>query len=461
MQVHFIVNGNDHSLDVHPGELLRTALRRLRYYSVKFGDEHALSGADAVLLTLTPDQPRSYRLVNSGGMLAVQADGASIITAEGLSSPRDHDLHPLQEQFVACGAIQCGYCTPAQLLAAKQLLDENPRPSEAEVREALAGVLCRCTGYLKPVEAVLRAAAQLRGEDVPAYQVHVIDAPESDEWPTSGDAQDGAGGDGSDGDADTQTRTKTVPVKLAPPETVVVNKSEPKVDAVKLVKGRAVFADDMETARHALRRPADQPARPRPHQAHRYQQGTRPARRPRRADLQGRAARACTPPAARAIPTRRPTTRSASTTRCATWATVWRSSPPKRREILQQALELIEVEYEVLPAVFDPDAAMQPGAPVIHDEPDAVKIHDAERNLVHHLDANHGDVEAALAKAAHVYESEYTRAAGAADADRAARRALLVGRGRPPGDPHQHAGALPRAPHGRPTDRPARCARSA
>ena len=163
MLVHFTVNGTDHSLEVHPGELLRTALRRLRYYSVKFGDEHALTGADAVLLTLTPDQPRSYRLVNSGGMLAVQADGAAIITAEGLSGPRDHELHPLQEQFVTCGAIQCGYCTPAQLLAAKKLLDENPSPSEAQVREALAGVLCRCTGYVKPVEAVLRAAAQMRG----------------------------------------------------------------------------------------------------------------------------------------------------------------------------------------------------------------------------------------------------------------------------------------------------------
>ncbi len=407
MQVHFIVNGNDHSLDVHPGELLRTALRRLRYYSVKFGDEHALSGSDAVLLTLTPDQPRSYRLVNSGGMLAVQADGASIITAEGLSSPRDHDLHPLQEQFVSCGAIQCGYCTPAQLLAAKQLLDENPSPSEAEVREALAGVLCRCTGYLKPVEAVLRAAAQLRGEDVSAYQVHVIDALESDEWPTSGDAQDGAGGDGSDGDADTQTRTKTVPVKLAPPETVVVNKSEPKVDALKLVKGRAVFADDMELPGMLYGGLLTSP-----HAHARIKQ------------IDTSKARAL--PGVHAVLTHMDVPRVLY----ASGGQSYPNPPPydqvsldnkvrhvgdrvavvaaETREILQQALELIEVEYEVLPAILDPVAAMQPGAPVVHDETDAVKIHDAERNLVHHLAVNHGDVEAALAKAAHVYESEYT-----------------------------------------------------
>ena len=82
--------------------------------------------------------------------------------------------------------------------------------------------------------------------------------------------------------------------------------------------------------------------------------------------------------------------------------------PLKTREILQQALELLKVEYEVLPAIFDPVAAMQRGAPVVHDEPDAVKIHDAERNLVHHLHVNLGDVDAALATAAHVYESEYT-----------------------------------------------------
>ena len=79
---------------------------------------------------------------------------------------RQRGLHPLQQAFVETGAIQCGYCTPAQILAAKELLERNPNPSEAEVREALSGVLCRCTGYVKPVQAVLRAAAVLRGESV-------------------------------------------------------------------------------------------------------------------------------------------------------------------------------------------------------------------------------------------------------------------------------------------------------
>ena len=74
-------------------------------------------------------------------------------------------LHPLQQAFVESGAIQCGYCTPAQILAAKALLDRTPNPSEEQVRDAIAGVLCRCTGYLKPVQAVLKAAAVMRGDE--------------------------------------------------------------------------------------------------------------------------------------------------------------------------------------------------------------------------------------------------------------------------------------------------------
>ena len=77
------------------------------------------------------------------------------------------EMSALQQAFVETGAIQCGYCTPAQILCAHALLERNPDPTEAEVREAIAGVLCRCTGYVKPVQAILRAAAALRGEDVP------------------------------------------------------------------------------------------------------------------------------------------------------------------------------------------------------------------------------------------------------------------------------------------------------
>ncbi len=89
-------------------------------------------------------------------VLAAQAEGKKIVTIEGLSDGTK--LHPLQEAFVKYGAIQCGFCTPGMILSAKALLDENPNPTEEEVREAIAGNLCRCTGYVKPVEAILAVA---------------------------------------------------------------------------------------------------------------------------------------------------------------------------------------------------------------------------------------------------------------------------------------------------------------
>jgi putative selenate reductase molybdopterin-binding subunit len=98
------------------------------------------------------------------------------------------ELHPIQRAFIETGAIQSGYSTPAMILAAKALLDHNLNPSEAEIRDALSGVLCRETGYLKPVEAVQRAAAYLRGEDVPPYDgPDIVDASYLVETPPSED----------------------------------------------------------------------------------------------------------------------------------------------------------------------------------------------------------------------------------------------------------------------------------
>jgi carbon-monoxide dehydrogenase small subunit len=100
------------------------------------------------------------RAVNACTMLAVTAEGRRITTIEGLA--RDGALHPLQQAFIDHGAVQCGYCIPGMILSAKAFLDETPTPTAAQVREALAGNLCRCTGYQKIVEAVLAAAEALR-----------------------------------------------------------------------------------------------------------------------------------------------------------------------------------------------------------------------------------------------------------------------------------------------------------
>jgi carbon-monoxide dehydrogenase small subunit len=101
--------------------------------------------------------------VNSCIVLAVDANGKEITTIESLS--QIGKLHPIQEEFVAQGAIQCGFCTPGMILSAKALLDQNPNPTEIEVKEAISGNFCRCTGYVRIVNAVLSAAERLRSED--------------------------------------------------------------------------------------------------------------------------------------------------------------------------------------------------------------------------------------------------------------------------------------------------------
>src|SRR3990172_7084792 len=162
MNITLTTNGIERALDLAPGVTLLNCLRGLGFHGVKFGDEDGLSGSDTVLLDGKP--------VNAGSLLAAQTEGHQIATIEALGEHPEQGwkhtegLHPLQRSFVETGAIQCGYCTPAQILAAKALLEKNPNPSEAQVREAISGVLCRCTGYLKPVQAVLKAAADLRGD---------------------------------------------------------------------------------------------------------------------------------------------------------------------------------------------------------------------------------------------------------------------------------------------------------
>jgi carbon-monoxide dehydrogenase small subunit len=142
------INGRQHIVALAPNETLLHALRDLGYMDVKCGCEQGDCGACAVMIDGVA--------VNSCLVLAGQADGCSVVTAAGLGSVRQP--HPLQEAFADHGAIQCGYCTPGLIIAAKALLDRNPQPSEAEVREAISGNLCRCTGYGQIVEAIQAAA---------------------------------------------------------------------------------------------------------------------------------------------------------------------------------------------------------------------------------------------------------------------------------------------------------------
>jgi carbon-monoxide dehydrogenase small subunit len=152
-QIKVIVNGESYEAEVPDHRTLLDFLRQdLELRGTKSGCETGDCGACTVLL--------NGAAVNSCLVLAVEADGREILTVEGLAA-KSHELHPLQEAFVEHGAIQCGYCTSGMLLSAKALLDEIRRPTEHEIKQALAGNLCRCTGYYSIVEAVKAAAEKM------------------------------------------------------------------------------------------------------------------------------------------------------------------------------------------------------------------------------------------------------------------------------------------------------------
>jgi aerobic-type carbon monoxide dehydrogenase small subunit (CoxS/CutS family) len=147
------VNGVGYPVEIEPGRSLLSVLRsEVGLTGSKEGCDDSECGACMVLLDGRP--------VNSCSYLALQADGRDVTTIEGLSAA-DGELHPLQRAFLDQGGVQCGFCTPGMLISAKALLDENPQPSEDEIRLALSGNLCRCTGYSGIVRAVQTAAQEL------------------------------------------------------------------------------------------------------------------------------------------------------------------------------------------------------------------------------------------------------------------------------------------------------------
>lgn len=150
------VNGVRHELEVETRLTLADCLRHwLELTGTHLGCEHGVCGACTILL--------DGRTARGCLMLAVQADGAEITTVEGLAT-KDGALHPLQQAFIDNHGLQCGFCTPGVLMTLMEFLRDNPQPSEAQVREALSGNLCRCTGYQGIVAAALDAADKLRAQ---------------------------------------------------------------------------------------------------------------------------------------------------------------------------------------------------------------------------------------------------------------------------------------------------------
>jgi len=406
MKITLTINGETKGLEIAPHETLLRVLRREGYFSVKHGCEDGTCGACTVLVN---GEPRASCIT-----LAAQVDGAEITTVEGLSGPQmrgwrgSAPLHPIQQAFIETGAMQSGYDAPAMILAAKALLDRNPNPTEEEVRDALSGVLSRETGYVKPVQAVLRAAAMLRGEEVPPIEgvpEAVPMPPELLESPEELPPEPTGGGPA------VQPRTVVFPRLVVADEAEplqVIGKPEPKVDALKLVQGKPAFAADVAIPGMLYARVLRSPV---------------PHARIKRIDTSG--ARAL--PGVHAVLTYKDIPR-------VVFSTAGQSDPipgpldfvsldnkvryvgdrvavvaAESPEIAEKALGLIDVEYEELPAVLDPREAMQPGAPVIHDEPDYVPFGecDPSRNLAARIRIELGDVDAAMEGADFVFEGEY------------------------------------------------------
>jgi putative selenate reductase molybdopterin-binding subunit len=383
------VNGTSRKFSVRPDENLLLVLRRASYFSVKYGCDDGTCGVCTVLLNGKP--------VRSCKIKAADVNGAEIMTLEGMS--QNEGLHPIQRAYVETGAIQCGFCTPAQILVTKALLDKNPTPTEQQIRQALNAVLCRCTGYVRTVEAVQRAAAILRGESVGRVMHMEQSLPADLRQLNLPDAYYRKNG----------SHEPLPPLVFTPPDypkTNVVGKPEVKVDAVKLAQGKPVFTDDfrLEGMLYGMLL-------------------TSPHAHARIKKIDTSRARALT--GVHAVLTHQDIPR-------VKYASGGQSYPQplpydqtclddivryegdrvaivaaETPELAEEALNLIEVEYEILPVVVDPLEAMKVGAPVIHDEADTMGIYQAERNIVHHIEAEVGDLEAAFKEADHVLSGEY------------------------------------------------------
>lgn len=409
MRTYFTLNGDLIEWDVAPSDTLLSILRREGYFGVKSGGcSKGECGACTVLLDGKP--------VNSCTLLAVQVTGHRIETIEAMGQHPDQGwkkttgLHPIQQALVESGAIQCGYCTPAFSLAARALIEKNPNPTESDVRAAISGILCRCTGYLKPVQAILRAAAVMRGEAVPPIEgtpeVEKVGIP-VDFTPTPGSALDLPAGTGTT--SQTRVMPKIWTMQEAKPKVhATVGKPEIKVDAVKLVQGKPAFTADIEKRGMLIAKVLHSPV------AHALIKSIdlEEARA-----LPGVAAVLCYKDIPRVV-----------------YSTAGQSDPipgpldsfsldkkvrfvgdrvafvaAETEEIAEKALRLIKVEYEELPVILDPRDAMKPDAVRIHDEPEYVNFADSDpaKNLAAEIRIDIGDVNKGFAEADRIYQQEY------------------------------------------------------
>jgi 4-hydroxybenzoyl-CoA reductase subunit alpha len=343
------INGRPYSRGVKANTTLQNFLRlECGLTGTKKGCELGVCGACTVLL--------DGEAVNSCMVLAVEANGANVLTIEGLLTP-DGDLHPLQKAFVKHGAIQCGYCTPGMVMAAYKLITENPDPTLDEIKGALGGNLCRCTGYVKIIEAV-RHWRDYEGVRLDTEGVH---SPDQDR-----------------------------------PDLSIVGKDKTRYDAPAKVSGRTVYTADIFLPGMAFGKILCSPI---PH-------GTIKS-----IDTSGAEAL----PGVLCVFTGKDVTDTKFGVSPARYDEHILTKGRVRyvgdevaavcaedEETAERALEAIKVEYEELPAVFDPLEAYRKGAPLIHPEDERFA-----RNVNTKVDWKFGDVEAGFAKAALVKEMSF------------------------------------------------------
>jgi len=326
-----------------------------------------------------------------------ELQGKIIETVENLSI--NGQLHPLQKAFWETGAVQCGYCTPAQILTAKAFLERNPNPTENEIRNELSEVLCRCTGYVRIIDAVMRAAAILRGESIPAFNPLELNLPKDLNKLILPEIFLRKG----------KTCSTLPPLVLTPEgmsKTLIIGRPELKVDGKKLVEGKPVFTDDIQLKGMLF---AALLTSPHPHAlikeiniskaealpgvicilTHKniprvkYASGGQSYPQPLPHD------QVCLDNKVRHVGDRVAVVAAES------------------REIAEEALRLIEVDYEVLPFVIDAREAMKDNAPLIHDESDTEGIFDPKHNIVYHIEAEVGVPDQAFKDADNIFEGDF------------------------------------------------------
>lgn len=404
MNIKLKINGTSQSYEVAPGDTLLKVLRDNGYFGVKEGCEDGQCGVCAVLVDGRP--------MNSCLLLAAQVEGHAVRTIESIGEhpeqgwKKTEGLSAIQQSFVETGAIQCGFCTPAQVLAATALLEKEKDPSEEQIRDALSGVLCRCTGYLKPVQAVRRAAAYLRGEAVPPVPGSDAPIPIEPVQLVSGES-----GEPLAADSGVATQTRVIPQVLTTPQSKqfdTVGKPEKKVDAVKLVQGKPAFAADMEMRGMLHAKVLHSPlAHARIKAIHTEQAKSLP----------GVAAvltwqdipRVVYSTAGQSDPLPGPLDTFSLDNKVRFVGDRVAFVAAETPEIAEKALALIQVEYEELPVLLDSREAMKPEAVRIHDEPEYIDFadSDATKNLAAEIRIDIGDVEKGFAEADFIFEGDY------------------------------------------------------